>query len=731
MGSRLLTIFFFFQLSLLSCNKDPKTVASCGDGIIDPAEECDITLGDYSCEALGHYRIDGVLGCKADCTFDRSDCGGICGDSVVDLGDGEECDSASLNGYLCETLGFAGGMLACGDDCRFDTAGCQNSCGNGLRETGETCDDGNSEDNDGCTALCVPEAGWSCDEESPTVCTPICGDGQVVGLEPCDGEDLGQKTCTSLTPPYYGGTLACNDDCTLDLTNCETAGFCGDGAVQAAGLESCDGDDLDEATCTGLGYYGGTLACNDDCTFLLTDCQGVGRCGDNTLQAAFGEVCDGTATGVSSCLSLGYYGGTIACDASCEYDLASCAAAGRCGDGILQSAASEICDTTNFGAATCTSLSGLAYGTLACDGTCRNVGTAGCYGKRYLAAGGSFASFCAIDVSSKAWCWGHGALGTLGNGTSAASTIPSLTSGNYNFIQIPSGGDGHFCGLISGGTIRCWGRNDSGQIGDNSTINRNVPTLASSAYAFTQVASGYYHNCALTTSNNILCWGGNGDGQLGTANNTDYRVPTSINGFYTYSAVAAGGTHTCALDTAGKAWCWGYNGFGQLGNNSTTSATSRVAVNGTLVFSKIYAGGGVSCGITTGGATYCWGQGTYGQLGRGSTTNSSIPVLVSGSHAFERLALYGAHVCGITTAGALYCWGYNNVGQVGVGNLLNQTTPQRITSSLTYTNVGVGAYATCAVESAGGLWCWGENSNSQLGNGTTTDATTPVLTSTP
>ncbi len=729
MGSRLLILFCCMAATLAGCRTDPKPVDSCGDGVLDPAEDCDGTVGAATCESMEYYRVDGVLRCNADCTFDVSDCGGHCGDSVVDVGDGEDCDGASLNGYLCETLGFSGGTLACGDDCRFDTTGCQNSCGNGLRETGEECDDGNPDDFDGCSALCATEEGWSCDTASPTVCTPFCGDDQIVGTEPCDGADFGGRTCQDLG--YYGGALACHDDCTLDLTACEAAGSCGDGAVQAAGGESCDGADLDGATCLDQGYYGGTLACTADCDFQTTGCEAVGRCGDNTLQAAFGEVCDGTATGTSSCLSLGYYGGTIACDAQCQYDLASCAAAGRCGDGLIQSAAMETCDTTNFGAATCVSLSGLAYGDLSCDGTCRSVGTAGCFGKRYLSAGGTYGSTCAIDVDSKAWCWGLGSLGTLGNATNSTSTIPSLTSGNHNFTQISGGGDGHFCGLVSGGTIRCWGLNDAGQLGDNSTTNRNVPTLVSSASAFTQVASGYYHNCAITTGGYIHCWGANGDGQLGTGNTTAHLVPVATLGNYTYSAVAAGGTHTCAIDTAGKAWCWGYNNAGQLGNNTTTSASSRVAVFGTLVFSKIYAAGRVSCGITTGGVTYCWGEGGAGQLGRNSTTDSSVPVLVSGSHSFARLALYGDHLCGITTAGALYCWGYNNVGQVGVGNTTNQLTPQWITPSKTYTQAGVGAYHTCAVESAGGMWCWGENASSQLGNGGTTDATVPVLTTSP
>ncbi|MBA4357687.1 MAG: hypothetical protein C0405_08190 [Desulfovibrio sp.] len=561
------------------------------------------------------------------------------------------------------------------------------------------------------------------------MCTPNCGDGIVVGAEPCDSADLGQKTCLTLN--YYGGTLACNGDCTLDLTSCAAAGSCGDGAAQVADGEVCDGDDLQLASCASQGYYGGTLACAADCTFLLTDCALYGRCGDDTLHAASGEACDGTALGTSSCLSLGYYGGSIACTSVCQYDLAPCIAAGRCGDGVLQSAASELCDTTIFRSSdSCISQADLAYGDLTCLGDCRTIGIGACYGKRYLRVAGTFASTCAIDNNNKAWCWGSGAEGTLGNGANSNSILPVQTSGNYNFTQIAEGGDRHFCGLISGGAIRCWGLNDNGQLGDNSTTNRNVPTLVSSAAAYTQVATGYYHNCALSSVNQVYCWGLNTDGQLGNGSTTPRLVPYAIT-TGSYNFVAAGGYHSCALDTTGKAWCWGYNTKGQLGNNSTVSSSSRVAVSGPLLFSKIYAGDQSTCALTSIGVAYCWGEGGSGQLGRGSTADSLEPVQVSGGLSFAQLAIYSSHVCGITTAGALYCWGYNNVGQLGLGNTTNQTTPQQVTPLTRYSHVGAGAYHTCAVESAGGLWCWGENANSQLGNGGTTDSTVPVLTSSP
>lgn len=111
MLQRVITKFLFLSF-LVSCDAGTKVVDSCGDGILDPAEECDTTVGELSCASLGHYRVVGELKCLPNCTLDRSDCGGRCGDHAVDGGDGE-----NLNGDSCFTLGHFSGVLECGADC--------------------------------------------------------------------------------------------------------------------------------------------------------------------------------------------------------------------------------------------------------------------------------------------------------------------------------------------------------------------------------------------------------------------------------------------------------------------------------------------------------------------------------------------------------------------------------------------------------------------------------------
>lgn len=205
-----------------------------------------------------------------------------------------------------------------------------------------------------------------------------CGDGVKNGLEVCEGEDLGQAACTDLG--FYGGTLACNAECQFNTSGC--LGRCGDSVVQGSAGEECDGAVFAGATCEQLGFYGGALACTSLCKIDDTGCAASGRCGDGTLDAGH-EDCDGQIPDNVTCLSLGHYGGALACDESCAFDTGGCE---RCGDGVIQADRGEVCDLSSMGTNTCATL-GLPPGTLTCKSTCqyetahcnvlRQFGTAG------------------------------------------------------------------------------------------------------------------------------------------------------------------------------------------------------------------------------------------------------------------------------------------------------------------------------------------------------------------
>ena len=312
-------------LMLWSCDDTTKKTEGCGNGLLDLGEACDGSqLQGATCASLGFYNAQGALACTAECGYDVSACGGHCGDGVVDGAYGEQCDNANLNGNTCASLGFSGGALSCGANCTYDTSDCTTLCGNGIVEGDEACDDGNPENDDGCSSACLEETGWTCDSDSPSACTTICGDGLVVGDEACDEDELASSTCETLG--YYGGTLTCAAaTCDFVTTVCETYGRCGDGQIQAMYGEECEGSDLDDQTCQRLGYYGGGLACRTDCRFDLATCEAAGRCGDGIRQAMDDEDCDGSDLGAATCETLGYGGGALGCLGTCLFDLSQCA----------------------------------------------------------------------------------------------------------------------------------------------------------------------------------------------------------------------------------------------------------------------------------------------------------------------------------------------------------------------------------------------------------------------
>jgi len=204
----------------------------------------------------------------------------------------------------------------------------------------------------------------------------VCGDGVLGGSETCDSRSFGASTCQSLGFPG-GGNLLCNNTCdAIDTSQCFP---CGDGKVQ--GAEQCDGSNLRGFFCTHFGFNGGTLGCSAQCQFDTSACyHGTGNpppppppiCGDHRREGA--EVCDGADVGGKSCIGLGFDGGYLLCNETCDaLDLSTCS---TCGDNVRTH--NERCDGSDLGGETCQTL-GFAGGTLACTADCSGLDKTGCH----------------------------------------------------------------------------------------------------------------------------------------------------------------------------------------------------------------------------------------------------------------------------------------------------------------------------------------------------------------
>ena len=231
-------------------------------------------------------------------------------------------------------------------------------------------------------------------------------------------------------------------------------------------------------------------------------------------------------------------------------------------------------------------------------------------------------------------------------------------------------GEFHACALSTQGAVRCWGRNDYGQLG------HNMPSVMESATPVTPVGlttgvraigAGRYHSCAALTAGGARCWGGNLYGELGNgAMGTGERSPVVVSNLTGLTAVSISGgdSSTCLATTTGTMRCWGRGYDGQLGNGSmgfNTDTATPVTVSGvTSGATQVTCGYGFACAVVSGGAR-CWGSNFYLVLGNNSgastvqTTPGPVTNLTSGVTAISGSA--SDHVCALTTAGAVKCWG--------------------------------------------------------------------------
>ncbi len=306
------------------CRQD---LRDCGDGILDPGEECD-NAGSNSdsvadacrtqCKVAGcgddildtgEVCDDGAANSDTQADACRTTCSpATCGDAVMDTS--ESCDGTDFGSADCTDLGFvnAAGYL-CSAGCAVDSSGCTGVCGNAVLEPDEQCDDGGANSDtvmDACRTDCA---------------TAHCGDGVKDTGESCDGADLGGWDCTDLGYAVVG-TLACLGSCSFNVTGC--GAVCGNGVTEPG--EQCDDGGANSDTQPD--------ACRTDCTDP--------RCGDGVADTA--EACDGADLGGQDCVDHGYTNDAgLTCIGGCQFDTGGCSAV--CGNGDLEP--TEICDDSD------------------------------------------------------------------------------------------------------------------------------------------------------------------------------------------------------------------------------------------------------------------------------------------------------------------------------------------------------------------------------------------------
>jgi alpha-tubulin suppressor-like RCC1 family protein len=333
-----------------------------------------------------------------------------------------------------------------------------------------------------------------------------------------------------------------------------------------------------------------------------------------------------------------------------------------------------------------------------------------------LAAGGNHT--CARLGSGGVRCWGGNDSGQLGDGAGVGRASPPAVDVGSGVAAIATGG-AHTCALSSDGGVRCWGANGNGQLGDGSTAARATPPADPVLSGVAAIAAGRSHTCALMTTGGVRCWGGNGDGQLGDGSTTDSPRPPTADVLTGAKAVSAGGTHTCALMTSGGVRCWGANGNGQLGDGTTDDRSTPPAADVGGDFAAVSAGDTHTCALTTAGGVRCWGHNADGELGIGRYDVVLSPPTTDVLTGVKQVVASNVFTCALTTSGGVRCWGYNSHGEIGDDTVLavDRLSPAAVDILGGVTSLAAGAAHVCAVMATGGVRCWGGNDDGQLGDG--------------
>lgn len=294
--------------------------------------------------------------------------------------------------------------------------------------------------------------------------------------------------------------------------------------------------------------------------------------------------------------------------------------------------------------------------------------------------GGTFAGWtCALTTADRVKCWGHNEWGQLGDGTlgdgAVSEPFDNLSTTPVDVCQGPPGaqqcnqslssveavaaGVYHTCALMLDTTVKCWGRNESGQLGDGTTTTRSTPVGVcasgsgagcSGGSALTGVlalAAGGVNTCAVVAPGSVKCWGGNSQVQLGIGppdndphpNPVDVCADENCSSNLSNATTVTTNNSSCALIQTSGVKCWGDNPWGQVGDGTTNNRTTPVDVCAvgatppcTPANNNILTGvvslaqtDDHTCALTQTVAVLCWGSNNFGELGAPPTETCGIP----------------------------------------------------------------------------------------------------------
>jgi alpha-tubulin suppressor-like RCC1 family protein len=312
---------------------------------------------------------------------------------------------------------------------------------------------------------------------------------------------------------------------------------------------------------------------------------------------------------------------------------------------------------------------------------------------------------CGLLPESTVRCWGANSVGQVGDGT-AFNDVPVATRvlGLSGVASVVSAGD-RSCAIVADATARCWGANDFGQLGDGSLVNRTTPVPVSGLTGAVAISLGRTHSCSLMVGGSVKCWGSNGAGELGNGSTADSAVPVSVTGLTGATSIATGSAGSCAVTATAQVACWG----AIYGGSAFTTPTAVAGLSGVKQMSIGY---GFACALLTAGTVRCWGENFEGTLGDGTFTPSSSLVSVVGLAGVASIASARSHTCALLAgSGAVRCWGDGFGGKLGKrapqGDGNDEPRPVDVFGLPPAIAIATGGDTSCAVVAPARVYCWG------------------------
>jgi alpha-tubulin suppressor-like RCC1 family protein len=257
-------------------------------------------------------------------------------------------------------------------------------------------------------------------------------------------------------------------------------------------------------------------------------------------------------------------------------------------------------------------------------------------GTTYQKVSVNSSNVCAITSTNSLKCWGNNSWGQVGDLTTTNRLTPILIHSGTLYKDI-SVGAFTTCALKVDGVVKCWGQNTFGGLGNGTTINSQSAVIADSGVSYnslTKVGNTYSTFCGITTNGSLKCWGPNGYGQLGDTTYITKTSPTLIDGSEKYSYVSSGALSSCGVKTNGEIKCWGGAVYAPLGNDYDGNISTPNLVTSPITFSNLPTGNssivsldialsspGVSPGFTT--TAYKYKIGASSSLNCSSATGYS------------------------------------------------------------------------------------------------------------